>query len=151
MRLKVEVTEASLTDALEVFYNEDGDEVVVQTLGDVIAEKLLARLQADDRWDGMVARFWAEVDRYMRLAMPEAVRELVRGEVARQLDKVTQTAAVRGTPSTRAEAMVAVEVTTQLAAKFAPAVEQALQAVRRDLDKAAGEAVASFRQKLADQ
>jgi len=113
------------------------DEPVV--LGDMVVEKLLAALAADERWDGLTARFWDAVDEYMRETAPAAVKNLVAAEVTRQLEKMSQTAAVRGKPSSVAHALVAVEVTTQLRDKFAPLVERALDQVGGQLQQLAAD------------
>lgn len=130
MELKVEVSNASLDDVVETSfaYLEDGGEET--TLGDKIVEAVLARLASDPRWDRLAERFWAAVDERLAEAAPGFIEGLVSREVTAQLEQPSKTAAVRGRPASRAEAIVATEVTTQLRAAFEQAVKQALRTRR---------------------
>lgn len=131
---------ARLADVIDAAYDDLADAVEDTTLGDV----LIRGVMGDARWDEMSARFWDTVDGYMRDAAPGAVAELVRAEVARQLESAGQGAMTRGEPSTRAEAIVATEVTTQLRGQFAPLVKQALDGLAAELRKLSGDAVDAF-------
>jgi hypothetical protein len=142
MDLEVKVTNASLADVVEVAYDHLDETVEATTLGDVIARELVNRLTADPRWDALAQR---AIDKYLAGAVPAFIEQLAGAEVARQLESRAQGAMTRGTASTRAEAIVATEVTTQLRAQFAPVVEQALAGLRGELETAAREAAAAFR------
>jgi len=113
---------ARLADVIDAAYDDLAEAVQDTTLGDV----LVGALMADTRWTEMSARFWDAADGYMQAEAPAAIAGLVRAEVARQLESAGQGAVTRGKPSTLAEAIVAVEVTTQLRARFGAAVDQAL-------------------------
>ena len=149
MELEVKVTDASLGDVVGVVFDGIEETVTTTTLGDVVVDALLRRLAADPRWDRLAERFWDAVDERLDQAAPGYIEELVAKEVARQLTAVDSRAMVRGKPATRAEAMVAVEVTTQLRAQFTPAVDQALATVRADLEAVSRDAVQAFRTGLA--
>lgn len=133
MNIEVTVTEASLADMVDVAYDEVDEKLTVTTLGDVIAKRLLDELVADPRWEGLQNRFALVVSSYLQQAAPGFVEALVAAEVARQLEKPSPVAAVRGKQSTTAEAIVATEVTIQLRAQFQPVVEQALAGMKRRL------------------
>ena len=145
MQLEVKVTDASLSDVVAVAYDWAEEKVTATTLGDVIVAALLGRLTADPRWGDLAQRFADAADRYLTEAAPGLAEELIAREVARQLADRSQGAVTRGEPSTKAEAIVATEVTTQLREQFRPVVEHALAGVRRELETAAAEAAAAFR------
>ena len=149
MELRVTVTDASLDDVVGVVYDRFEETVTDTTLGDEIIRQVMGRLAADPRWEGLAARFWDAADEYLRETAPEAVKQLAEREVARQLADTAQGAMTRGAKSTRAEAIVATEVTAQLRAQFTPVVERALAGLRRDLEIEAAAAVAQFREGLA--
>jgi hypothetical protein len=144
MDLKVEVSNASLDDVVTTVINEYDQVVGGETLGDAVREALLDRLAADPRWDHLAERFWDAVDEYMRKSAPDAAKVMVAAEVTRQLESAQQGAVTRGQPSTRAEAIVATEVTTQLRAQFAPVVEESLTALRGHLNTLTDAAVQDF-------
>lgn len=152
MKLTVKVTDASLDDVIESVYGqiesvygqieETGTDV---TLGNVVVKALLDRLTADPRWGDMAQRFADAADEWLAAAAPVFIENLVAREVARQLAEPAPGAMVRGKRSTRAEAIVATEVTTQLRAQFAPVVERSLAGLRLDLESVTAEVVAAFR------
>lgn len=148
MEIKVEVKGASLDDVVAVAYDAIEETVTATTLGDVIVQALLDRLAADERWGDLAARFAAKADEWLEASAPVFIEELVAREVARQLGQVDRQAMTRGKPSTKAEAVVATEVTTQLREQFKPVVEQALAGLTRDLDAASAEAASAFRRGL---
>jgi hypothetical protein len=148
MELEVTVTNPSLDAIVAVAVDHLEETITTTTLGDVIVQALLARLAADPRWDRLAERFWDVVDEHLAAAAPGFAEDLVRQEVARQLADRAQGAVTRGQRSTRAEAIVATEVTAQLRAQFSPVVEAALADLRGQLGAAASEAVAAFREKL---
>jgi hypothetical protein len=126
MELEVKVTGASLDDVVAVAYDYAEETVTTTTLGDVIAKALTDRLTADQRWGDLAQRFADTADKYLADRAPLFIQALVSREVARQLADTSQGAVTRGKPSTRAEAIVATEVTTQLREQFAPVVGRAL-------------------------
>jgi len=146
VEFKVEVTSASLDDVLQTVYDDMGDEVASVTLGDVVIRALFDRLTRDPRWGELAGRFAEAVDAYFRDAAPGVVEGLVAAEVARQLGDIGQGAITRGKPSTRAEAIVAIEVTAQLRTQFAEVVERELRNLASDLQALSGDAIAAFRQ-----
>jgi hypothetical protein len=143
-RMQAEVAESSVAELLAATVEEiyDDAEETVRSL--TLANALLDLLVADPRWEGLATRFWDAVDQWMADAAPAAVQQLVAAEVARQLGETSQGAMVRGKRSTRAEAMVATEVTTQLRAQFTPVVEQHLTALRKILNDISDAAVQDF-------
>lgn len=149
MKLEVTVTEASLADVIAVAYDQVEETITTTTLGDVLAQALLDRLTADPRWGDLTQRFAVAADEYLQRAAPGWLETIVAREVTRQLADKAQGATTRGVPSTRAEAVVATEVLTQLRAQFKPVVEQALAGLERDLETVSREAVAAFRLGLA--
>ena len=146
MELKVQVSDASLDDVVDLAVDFMDETVTATTLGDVIVRALVDRLIQDPRWEALAARAMVN---YLDRAVPAVIEGIVAGEVTRQLESRAQDAMTRGEPSTRAEAIVATEVTTQLRAQFAPVVERALTGLQQDLAAAAGEAVAAFREGTA--
>lgn len=144
MDLKVEVANASLDDVIATVYEDIEDEGSPVTLGDAVMAALIDRLTRDPRWDGIAARFAEAVDAYFAQAAPHVIKAMVEQEVTRQLGDTSQGALTRGRPSTRAEAVVATEVTAQLRGQFAPVVERALRNLASDLQVRALEAVEAF-------
>lgn len=134
MDLKVEVSNASLDDVVGVAYDEDGDRFRETSLGEAVVLAVVDKLTADPRWAGLADRFFAEAGAYIKDQSKGFVKGLVAAEVTRQLESKAQGAVTHGKPSTRAEAYVAVEVTTQLREKFALVVEQSLTALRGHLN-----------------
>jgi hypothetical protein len=145
VELKIEVANASLDDVVAAVFDETGEEVGGVTLGDHVIEALLGKLAKDPRWDALGARFAEAVDQYFRDAAPGVVKAMVEQEVTRQLGDWSQGALTRGKPSTRAEAIVATEVTAQLRGQFTPIVERALTNLAADLMVLSGDAVDAFR------
>jgi hypothetical protein len=144
VELKVQVENASLDDVVGVIVDQMEDEVTDVTLGDVVIEALIARLTQDPRWGDLAGRFAEAVDQYFRDAAPGYVEGLVAAEVTRQLGDWSQGALTRGKPSTRAEAIVATEVTAQLRGQFAPVVGRALTNLAHDLQVLSGDAMDAF-------
>ena len=145
MELKVKVTNASLDDVLETMYDDYGEEIGSVTLGDVVIRALFDRLAKDQRWVDLSGRFAEAIDAYFAQAAPGVVEGLVAAEVARQLGDDSQGAITRGKPSTRAQAIVATEVTAQLRGEFAGIVKRALDNLAGDLLVLSGDAVDAFR------
>ena len=146
MEIEVNISHASLADVVAVTYDRYEERLDTTTLGDVVTAAILGEMRSSERWAELVDRFGKAVDAEFRRAAPGYIRELVKAEVTAQLTSIEQGAVTRGDPSTLAQAYVATEVTTQLRAAFAPVVEEALASLRRDLDTAAQETVARFRQ-----
>jgi len=140
------VLNASLDDVVEKTFDEAGEEITGTTLGDVVLAALMDRLTKDPRWGNIAARFAEAVDEYFKQAAPGVVQRLVEREVTRQLGDDSQGAITRGKPSTRAEAIVATEVTAQLRTQFAPVVEYALASLNRELQALSIDAITAFRQ-----
>jgi hypothetical protein len=144
--VEITITGVSLTDALGVPVDEDDmDGAASITLGDVVAQALLDRLTRDPRWGDLAQRFADAADAYLAAQAPGFVEALVAGEVARQLESTRQGAMRRGVPSTRAEAIVATEVTTQLRAAFADVVVRAMNDLDRELRGVSADAITAFR------
>ena len=147
MEITVKIDEASLADVVRVTYDSFEEQITTTTLGDVVTEAILDGLRADGGWTALVARFGRMVDAEIKRAAPGYIARLVAAEVTAQLTSTAQGAVTRGEPSTKAQAYVATEVTTQLRAAFAPVVEAALTKVRRELDALATEAEAEFQRR----
>jgi hypothetical protein len=145
VNLEVTVTDASMADIVDVAVDFSHEIIGTTTLGDVIAKRLVDALTADERWPDLAERFAAAAERFLADAAPGFIEELVAREVTRQLQETDRRAMVRGRPATTAEAIVATEVTTQLREKFTPVVTQTLAALKKDLEAAAADSVASFR------
>jgi hypothetical protein len=144
MKIKVEVTDASLDDVVKTVLNDYDEEVGGVTLGDRVVEAVVERLTSHERWPALVESFYAAVYADIGRASTGFVEALVEQEVTRQLESPAQGAVTRGAASTRVEAIVATEVTTQLRAKVAPVVEQSLTALRGHLNTLSDAAVQEF-------
>ena len=142
MEFKVEVTGAGLDDVIATAYdtlNEHAEEV---TIADVIVGALAERITADPRWDALAGKI---ISTYLEDELPVFVSEMITAEVRAQLESTAQGAMTRGQASTRAQAIVATEVTTQLRGQFAPLVERELQTLADVLRGLSADAVAAFR------
>lgn len=145
MDLNITVSAASLGDVVRIVYDSYNETLEATTLGDVVTEEILAALRADAGWPALVERFRKLVDAEITRAAPGYIGRLVAAEVAAQLSSIGQGAVTRGQPSTKAQAYVATEVTTQLRAAFAPVVTEALDGVQRELTAISAEVVTQFR------
>jgi len=146
VELKVTIDDVSLADVVAVTYDAYEEAVQARTLGDEITERILDRMAADTaRWKSLTDRFAVLVLQHLASLAPGYIEGLVAREVGRQLDSPDQGAVTRGEPSSKAQAFVATEVTTQLRAAFAPVVARHLTALEAQLQYEAGAAVAEFR------
>jgi hypothetical protein len=132
--MEIKISDASLDDVVGVVFDDERDHLTEITLGDVVVEALLDKLTRDPRWGDLAQRFADAADQFLAAQAPGFVEALVAAEVARQLESTRQGAMTRGKLSTRAEAIVATEVTTQLRAQFAPVVERSLRDLRQNLN-----------------
>jgi dihydroxyacetone kinase len=149
MEITVHVTEASLDDVVSSFYDGMDEALEETTLRDVIVARIVERLVADaDRWKSMTDRVSKAIDTYLRTQAKGYIPRLVAAEVEREFADRSQGAVTHGAPSTRIEAIVATEVTTQLRAKAGPVVELALADLRRELGQITTQAVENFREGL---
>jgi hypothetical protein len=142
VEFKVEVTGAALDDVIATEYDRFDESVDETTIGDVIVAALADRITADPRWDALAGKI---ISRYLEDELPVFVSEMVTAEVQAQLGSKAQGAMTRGEASTRAQAMIATEVTTQLREKFAPLVDEALRMLNSDLGALRVEALEAFR------
>lgn len=146
MELEVKLSKVSIEDVIATSVDWATDEVTGITLGNVIAMALVEELKKDPRWDALARR---AIEKYLGKAVPGAIERIVSDEVGRQLESQAQGAVTRGAPSTKAEAIVATEVTTQLRGMFAPLVDAELRKLSADLDALRAEALAAFRRGTA--
>jgi hypothetical protein len=143
--VEIKISDASLDDVVGVVFDDERDHLTEITLGDVVVKALLDKLTRDPRWGDLAQRFADAADWWMDHAAPDYVQALVAAEVARQLESTRQGAMTRGVPSTRAEAIVATEVTTQLRAAFADVVVRAMNDLDRELRGVSADAITAFR------
>ena len=149
MEIKVTLEQASLDDVVASTYDyieEAGEEV---TLRQVVVGAVIKSLMADhERWERLAGRFERMLMDYFRSQKAGVLERAVQAEVTRQIEDTRAGAVVHGKPGTKLHAYVATEVTTQLRAACAPAVEMALAELRTELGKITAEAVAGFREGL---
>ena len=146
MEIKVSIDDVSLGDVVAVTYDSYEEELKTSTLGDAITTAVLDRLAADaGRWQRLTERFAAAVDKHFRSMAAGYVEDLIAREVTRQLSSPDQGAVTRGEPSTKAQAIVATEVTTQLRAAFAPVVARALAKLEAELEAETAAVLEEFR------
>ena len=145
MELEVKVSKVSIEDVIATSVDWAEDQVTGITLGNVISMALVEELKKDPRWQDLAQKLADAADWWMDHAAPGYVEALVKAEVARQLESAAQGAVTRGKPSTRAEAMISTEVTTQLRGQFAPMVDAALRKLSADLDALRLDALTAFK------
>ncbi len=148
MEIKVSIEDVSLADVVAVAYDSYEEKLETRTLGEEITGAILDRMAADaTRWKSLTERFEAVIDKYLRTLAPAHVENLVAREVNLQLTSRNQGAVANGGPSTKAEAYVSTEVTTQLRAAFAPVVARHLASLDKELRAITAEITAKFRRK----
>jgi hypothetical protein len=146
VEIKVSLDDVSLGDVVAVTYDSYEEELRTRTLGEEITTAILDRLAADaERWRRLTERYAKVVDQHFRSMAAGYVEDLIAREVTRQLSSPDQGAVTRGEPSTKAQAIVATEVTTQLRAAFAPVVSGWKARLDAELEAETAATVEEFR------